>query len=150
MFVKAKKNLSCKYLPIYRTMDKSRKLFDDYKKLLGLREHVWRDHMLLLLEDDKYNIEIKDPIDLPIPMQDGKTKIEPGSYEVELSHDKASYIWTNPETKEQVTFPVSLINKPEEPAEEEQGLPGSDVGGQEVNPLAPQEMGFPPPPEQQV
>ena len=133
-------------------MERQKKLTEDYKKLLGLAATNWREHMFFLLEDDTYNIEVKDSIDLPFPMQDGKTKLEPGEYQVELSPDKTNYIWTNPSTQERVVFPVDLINKPteeEQEPEEGQGMPGADVGGQEVNPFAPQEMGFPPPPEQQ-
>jgi len=135
-------------------MEKRKTILEDYKKLLGLAATKWKDHMLFLLEEDTYNIDVKDTIDLPFPMQDGKTKLDPGQYQVELSPDKTNYIWTNPSTQERVVFPVDLINKPEEsPPEGEDGqleLPGADVGSQEVNPFAPQDLGFPAPPEQQI
>lgn len=135
-------------------MEKRRQISEDYKKLLGLAATKWKDHMLFLLEEDFYNIDVKDAIDLPFPMQDGKTKLDPGNYQVELSADKTNYVWTNPTTQERVVFPVSLINKPEEEQEQGQeqgqGLPGADVGSQEVNPFAPQDLGFPAPPEPQV
>lgn len=74
-------------------------------------------YKLLLTEDeDKFKINIEKELKLPFPMLDGKDKLEPGEYEVELSTDKENYVWTNPETNERVSFPFDSI-KEEEPEE---------------------------------
>lgn len=131
-------------------MEKRKSILEDYNKLFTLASIKWKDRMLVLIEDKQYSIDIKDNIELPFPMQDGKTELVAGAYQVELSPDKTNYIWTNPETQERVVFPVDLINQPtEEPPVEGEGnpdqLPGADVGSQQMDPNLPQEMMFPPP-----
>jgi hypothetical protein len=115
-----------------------KKLYEDYYHTPS----KWFMEMSLLVEEDTYNITVQTDIELPFPMQDGKNKLEAGDYEVELSPDKANYIWTNPDTQERVVFPIELINQPteEQPAPGEEPLPGADIGTQEINPLVPPEQ----------
>lgn len=128
-------------------MIKKNTLFEDYKRIFKSSSNAWKSNMLAIFEDQEYNITINNPISLPYPMEDGKLKLEPGDYQVELSPDKVNYIWTNPATQERVVFPVELIDEPETPPADtgEEPFPspeGGDVGSQEVNPLAPQETDF--------
>lgn len=108
---------------------------------------MWGAKMYKLLEAlaPTFKINVEKEIELPYPMIDGKDKLEPGEYDVELAADKENYVWTNPLTQERVAFPIDSIkdepadettdpNAPMEPAPGAEGVPttpdmGTDLFG---------------------
>lgn len=127
-----------------------KRINEDYKFLLPVNKSSWVKEMFLLLEDEKkFKVNIENEIELPYPMQDGKDVIAPGEYEVELSIDKNNYVWTNPETKERISFPIDLIKKePEAPEQQEPSSEEQPQAEEGIGELSPPEglenLGLPP------